>query len=221
MRTNSWHRYWKDILQPGIPINISGALYLFFTYTDRYFIAHFRSAQTLSNYSLAWQLGQGALLLLTSMNVISSIRIGEQHKEETVRATLRHHLLLTGMAAVAALAGLVVLTYILAGTFYRGYQDLIPMTAIISAGYLGHGIAGSVTSFLTYHRRFGAVNLSYAGVVLTCIATNYAVITLGWRPMAALTLTTLGLLVMSTGLCLYTFLVASRMTRPVPVGQAT
>ena len=80
-----------------------------FQNTDRFYIRGTRSAALLGSYGLAWTLVQGAMLMLSSFNLISTVRIGEAISlNETERnSIMRRQIWLTMLAAGVALLALI------------------------------------------------------------------------------------------------------------------
>jgi O-antigen/teichoic acid export membrane protein len=170
----TWKYYWKQILTPGVPDNLSSVVFLLFSYVDRLFIERYRSPRELGVYALAWQLSQGAILLLNSLNVISGVRVGEivASDRTKVAGVLHRQLTVTATAALLVFVALVAGTMLLNLTLYADYAGLVKITTILSVGYIAVSISGSVSSLLTYGKRNIERILAHTAVLLVCVLGN-------------------------------------------------
>ncbi len=202
----TYSRYWRHVLRPGIPLNVSTLIVLAFSFTDRLFIERFRAAEALSVYTLAWQLCQGALLILTSLNLVSSVRVGECMKSEPARLIeeLRRRFFLSVAAGAFTLCALVAGTIILRMTIYREYEQLVTILVLLSAGYVWYNIVGSVTGVLQFSGRARALNIGYAAAFVATVAGNVLALHYGLWFGFAVGFSSLVLIVLN---CWFTFYV--------------
>ncbi len=170
-----WRHFGRRILSPGIPLNASSAILIAFNNAPRLFIERYQPAVALSVYSLAWTLSQGAMLMLSSLNLVSAIQVGElmNNSPEKVRDELRAQLLRTGLIGTVSLASLVLLSTVLSHTIYRDYPDLVIITLFLNSGYLVMNIVGSVMGYLFYERKTIQMNCGYGFALLLCVAVNW------------------------------------------------
>lgn len=169
---SSWISYWKTILRPGIPLNASSGILSVFNNVPRFIIERHYSASALSVYSLAWQLSQGAMLVLSSLNLVSAIRVGEKmaHSPSGIRAVLWSQLKVTCLAGASGFFVLLAAAGLLSRFVYRDYEDLPLISVIVNSGYLVMNIVGAVSGVLFYERRSWVLNLGYGGATLVCLA---------------------------------------------------
>lgn len=228
----TWAAYWRLVLRPGLPLNASTLIIAVLMNVDRLFIEHFRSAGALSVYSLGWQLSQGVMLLLTSMNLVSGVRIGEcvAGTPELLLAEVRRQFRLTALACAVVFGGLVTIAWTLSVTFYRDYENLVLVTCLLSVGYMWMNLVGSITGVLFYQRRSALINTGYLVVLAASIIGNLVAVQLGLWYGAAIAITSVALICLNTWFGLYIRYVALRPTfgRPahpvvtghVPAGTA-
>jgi O-antigen/teichoic acid export membrane protein len=212
----SWARYYS-ILKIGVPLAVPGLVWLVFTYVDRLFIEHYRPATALSTYALAWQLSQSAILTLASLNIVSGVRIGEHmsHEPAQLRTELRHQFTRTVAASAISFTALIAGTFLLSRTVYRDYQNLVIITFMLSAGYIGYNIWGSVSSLLFYERRNLPMNLGHVLVLLVSLAGNILAIRCNLWYGVPVALTSIALIIFSIGFVIY----VRNFARALPAGQ--
>ncbi len=179
---------------------------LAFSFTDRLFIEHYRSPEALSVYALAWQLCQGALLILTSLNLVSSVRVGECMKSEPARLIeeLRRRFVMSLAAGAFTLCALVAGTIVLRTTIFREYEQLVPILVLLSAGYVWYNIVGSITGVLQFSGRARALNVGYAVALVATVAGNIFTLRYGLWFGVAIGFSSLVLIVLN---CWFTFYV--------------
>ena len=212
----SWARYYT-ILRIGVPLAAPGLVWLVFTYLDRLFIEHYRPATVLSTYALAWQLSQGAILTLASLNLVSAVRIGENVSQEPaqLRTEMRHQFTRTIAASAITFTALIAGTFLLSRTVYRDYHNLVIITFLLSAGYIGYNIWGSVSSLLFYERRILTQNLGHGLVLLVSLAGNILAIRFNLWYGVPVALTSLALIIFSIWFVIY----VRNFARALPAGQ--
>ena len=174
----TWRRFRRDILRPGVPLNTSSALLLLQNSLPRFFLERFHAQPALGVFSLAWQLSQGAMVMLSSLNAVSSVEIGKQMESgspASVSAGLRRQFLRAARAGLAAFAILLAAAFALGATVYRDYPELVPVTAMLNLGYLALNITGSVTAYLFYERRSSILNAGYLIAVVSSSAACWAI----------------------------------------------
>jgi O-antigen/teichoic acid export membrane protein len=215
---DTWRGYWRNVMRPGLPLNASTIILYIFTNVDRLFIEHYRTPAALSAYSLAWQLSQGVLLLLTSMNLVSGVRVGEWMSGEStgLMTELKRRFRMTAVMGVVAYLTVVAVAWALASTLYADYQDLVPIVLLLSAGYIAMNVVGSVTGVLSFERRATELNLGYAAALLACIAGNAIGIKFGFWYGVPVALTSLSLIVLNIWFAFYTRKLARQLDRRVP-----
>lgn len=203
-------RYWERILRPGLPLNIATVVFLLVTYADRFFIERYRSPHDLSVYSLAWQLVQGSVLLLTSLNLVSGVRIGESmtRSVESLRSELGRQLKVTAAAGGLALFLLGAGSWLIERAVYQDYPGLLWMSLAIGAGYLAINTARAVSSVLFYARRNRELTLAHMAVLGVSMGGNVLALRLGLPYQAPAVITSAALLGLSIWLIYYTRKVA-------------
>lgn len=216
LQRGNWSDYWRKVLRPGIPMNLSTVLLLAFSSVDRLFIEHYRQPAALSVYSLSWQLSQGVLLMLASLNLISGVRLGERLSTDSsgVLVELYRQFRITSIAGVGAFALLLAGTSVLTMTVYPDYHDLLLLTALLGIGYIAMSVVGSITSLLVYERRITTLNLGYAVILLASLIGNVIVIKYNLWYGAPAILSSTALIVLSVWLAIYTRQVALKVSRP-------
>lgn len=215
LKAKSWVYYWRRVLRQGIPDNLSSVIFLLFSFIDRLFIERYRSPETLSEYALGWQFSQGALLMLSSLNLISGIRIGESLSGDqmNLRGVLRRQLKFTALAGLLAFGGLVGGTMLLNITLFRDYKDLVLMTVLISMGYFAINVVGSVTSLLTYDRRNIQRIIAHIAILVVGLGGNFLAIRYNlWYGVPVL-LSSLCLMVLSLWTLMYSYRIARRVRK--------
>lgn len=218
-----WARQYLDrVLRPGLPLNIASVVFLACTYADRFFVERFRPSEELSVYSLAWQLVQGSVLLLTSLNLISGVRVGERMAKpaESLGPEMGRQLKFTAAAGGLALALLAAGSWLLERTVYQDYQGLVGMTLTIGAGYLAVNTARAVSSVLFYARRNLELTIAHGLVLAASIGGNLLALRLGLPYYAPVGLTSLALIGLSVWLLYYSRMVAREMGGSVPHAAA-
>ena len=217
-RPGWWQRYFDRVLRPGLPLNAATVVFLAFTFADRFFVERYRSAEELSVYSLAWQLVQGSVLLLTSLNLISGVRVGERVAQSaaSLGREMERQLRFTAAAGGLALALLAAGSWLLERTVYRDYQGLLSMTMAIGAGYLAVNTARSVSSVLFYARRNLELTMAHVAVLAASIGGNLLALQLGLPYIAPVVFTSAALLALSVWLLYYTRVVARGMSGAMP-----
>jgi O-antigen/teichoic acid export membrane protein len=164
-------RYLKQMIQPSWIYTISSIIFTAFTYVDRLFLEKYYPKSTLSAYALAWQVAQGVLLLLTALNTISGIRIGESQSEDPISLikVANRQLKISGIAGGFSLVLAVAVSWVLSLSLYRDYDGLLVVTMLLSLGYLGYGIIGSVMMLLFFENKFRQVTVAYLLILLGAI----------------------------------------------------
>ena len=217
-RRETWAGYWRNVLRPGLPLNASTIILYIFTNVDRLFIEHYRSPEALSSYSLAWQLSQGVLLLLTSMNLVSGVRVGERMsgKAAGLIQELRRRFRVTAVVGMSAYLAVAASAWVLSRTLYSDYQDLVAIVLLLSAGYIAMNVVGSVTGVLSFERRAKELNLGYGTALIASIAGNVIAIKFGFWYGVPVALTSLSLITLNVWFAFYTRKVAQQLDRRVP-----
>jgi O-antigen/teichoic acid export membrane protein len=166
--------YFQQILQPSGSYTISSIVFTAFTYTDRFFIDKNYSKSILSNYSLAWQITQSVLLLLTSLNTISGIRIGESKSNDplVMVKVAKKQLQISAFVGLFCLLGSALTSWFLKEGLYRDYEGLVLTTVILSLGYLGCGVTGSITMLLFFEKQYGQVTVAYLSMLTFSLIGN-------------------------------------------------
>jgi O-antigen/teichoic acid export membrane protein len=219
----TWTGYWRNVLRPGLPLNASTIILYVFTNVDRLFIDHYRTPTALSVYSLAWQLSQGVMLTLTSMNLISGVRVFERLSEgsaDLIRE-LRAQFRVTAAAGVAALVVVGAAAFVLSRTLYHDYQQLVAITLLLSAGSVTMNVVGSITGLLSFERRATQLNVGYACALIVSILGNVAAITFGLWYGVSIAISSLSLIVVNIWLAGYTRALARKIHGRLPSVQAT
>jgi O-antigen/teichoic acid export membrane protein len=222
-RRETWASYWVNVMRPGLPLNASTIILYIFTNVDRLFIEHYRTPAALSAYSLAWQLSQGVLLLLTSMNLVSGVRVGERMSGAPVglMKELRRRFRMTAAVGVGAYLTVAVGAWVLSRTLYSDYQDLVVIVLLLSAGYIAMNVVGSVTGVLSFERRATELNLGYAAALLASIAGNIVAVKFGFWFGVPVALTSLSLITLNVWFAFYTRKLARQLDRCVPAAAVT
>jgi O-antigen/teichoic acid export membrane protein len=218
----TWSGYWRNVLRPGLPLNASTIILYVFTNVDRLFIDHYRTPTALSVYSLAWQLSQGVMLTLASMNLVSGIRVGERLSEGSagLMRELRAQFRVTAAAGVAAFVVAGGAAFVLSRTLYHDYQQLVAITLVLSAGSVTMNVVGSITGLLSFERRATQLNVGYACALIVSILGNVVVITFGLWYGVAVAISSLSLMVVNIWLAGYTRALAREIHGRVPSVQA-
>ncbi len=202
--------YWFSIQKPGILISSSSLVFMFFMNVDRLFIEHFHRPEILSVYSLAWQLSQGACLLLTSLNLMSNIRIGQKisgsSTDKELTRLLKKELLITFYTGFSVFVALVCASYILSKLIYKDYYDLVRITALVGGGYLSIYIASAVTGLLTYEGHNLGLVISWA--IALCMSLGFNLLSIRYDLWYgnAVAMTSFILILQSLWLIAYTYL---------------
>lgn len=214
-----WQGYWRNVLRPGLPLNASTIILYIFTNVDRLFIEHYRSPEALSSYSFAWQLSQGVILLLTSMNLVSGVRVGERMSGEGsgLIQELRRRFRMTAAMGIGAYLTVGVAAWVLSRTLYADYQDLMVIVLLLSAGYIALNVVGSVIGVLSFERRATELNVGYIVALLASVAGNVAGIRFGLWYGVPVAFTSLSLIVLNVWFAFYTRRLARQLDRRVPV----
>lgn len=217
----TWANYWRHVLVPGLPLNASTILIVIFQNVDRLFIEHYRPPSALSVYSLGWQLSQGALLMLTSMNLVSGVRVGERMggTGPEIRAELLRQFRLTLVAAVLAVSALVGGTILLSQTVYRDYVQLLPITLLVSVGYVAIYVVGSITGLMFYNGRAKELTLGYFAVVVSSFLGNVAAIHWNTWYGVPVAFSSLSLIVLNVWFAIYTYRLARRLPHSSALAQ--
>jgi O-antigen/teichoic acid export membrane protein len=197
---NSWTQYWRTILRPGVPLNASSAILSVFNNIPRLVLDRYYSPVELSVYSLAWQLSQGSMLILSSMNLVSAVEVGQRMSKssEGFRAALKRQLWATSLVGMGTFVILVCAAFLLTHFVYRDYHDLPLISVLLNSGYLVMNIVGAIMGFLFYERKSWTMNLGYAAAtvatLLACLAGASFGVWYGWLIVAcSLSLTILNL----------------------------
>jgi O-antigen/teichoic acid export membrane protein len=205
--------YWERILRHGLPLATYPVIYTLFTYVDRLFIERYRPADVLSSYTLAWQLAQGGLIILTSLNVVAQVRIGEAlaHDATHLGRELRKQFL--RMAAAGGFSFLTILgaAAVLSVTVYADYANLLLVTTLVAGGYVILNIAGSVTHVLSYEKRLSILCASNLALLATALAANALTLYYGLSYIVPIATSCAGLAVMSAVLVWITSRLAPRV----------
>jgi O-antigen/teichoic acid export membrane protein len=170
--------YWNLIIAPSWLYTASTILFVSYTFVDRIFLEFFYSDIELSIYALAWQIAQSVLLILTSLNIISGVRIGEsqsQNPTELVKIA-NWQLKVSAQAGLLALVVALLSSWILSVSLYHDYEGLFSAAAIISFGYLTFGVAGSITMVLFFEKKLLEICLAYSFLLFISILGNWAAI---------------------------------------------
>lgn len=209
----TWRSYWREVLVPGLPLHASTIIIIVFQNVDRLFIAHYRAPTALGVYSLAWQLSQGALLMLSSMNLVSGVRVGERMGASgpELRAELTRQFRLTALAASLGIVALVGGTVVLNLTIYRDYTDLVLITVLLSSGYFALNVVASIIGLLFYQGRAKQLTLGYLAVLVSSLAGNIAAIHWGMWYGVPVAFSSLSLIVLNIWFAIYTFGLARRL----------
>jgi O-antigen/teichoic acid export membrane protein len=167
-------KYWHHIIQPSWIYTLSSIIFTMFTYLDRFFLDRNYSKSNLSVYALAWQLAQSVLLLLTSLNTISGVRIGENHAGDSLYLikVANRQLKISAIAGIFSLIVAIGASYLLNLIWYQDYNNLVVVTTIISLGYLSCGVIGSVTMLLFFERKYFQVTVAYISILLISFLGN-------------------------------------------------
>jgi O-antigen/teichoic acid export membrane protein len=205
--------YWERILRHGLPLATFPVIYALFTYVDRLFIERFRPPEVLSSYALAWQLSQGGLILLTSLNVVAQVRIGEALARDATQLPreLRRQFLRMAAAGVFSFVGVVVAAAVLSMTVYADYAGLLLITTLIAGGYVAINVAGSVTHLLSYEKRLGVLCTSNLVLLAVAIAANALTLYHGLWYVVPIATSCAALIVMSVGLAWLASRLAARL----------
>lgn len=217
-----WSGYWRNVMRPGIPLNASSIILFVFTSVDRLFIEYYRSAMALSVYSFAWQLSQGVLLMLTSMNMVSGIRVGEWMTANAsgLKRELGRRFRLTaaiGFVAYLALAGAAM---VLSRTFYADYENLVLIVLLLSSGYVVMNVVGSVTGVLSFERRTTELNVGYGAALVATIIGNFIAVRYDLWYGVPIAISSLCLIVLNIWFALHTRKLTERLhlrSQAVPV----
>jgi O-antigen/teichoic acid export membrane protein len=217
----TWRQYWKLVLVPGIPLNASSIIIVIFQNVDRLFIDQYRAAAALSVYSLAWQLSQGVLLMLTSMNLISGVRVGERMRAtgSAMKAELTRQFLLTAAAGGVSFFALLIGTWVLNLTVYRDYDDLVLITFLLSIGYLAMNVIGSITGLMFYQGRAKQMTIGYLAVFAASVLGNVAAVRFNTWYGVPIAFSSLALIVLNVWFAFYTYGIARRLSHAPPAGQ--
>lgn len=203
-------QYWMHVLKPGMAISVSSLVFMLFINVDRFFIEHFHSAQILSTYSLAWQLSQGAGLLLTSLNLMSNIRIGQNISnsrcDNELTELLKKELVLTFCVGFSVFIALICASYVLNILIYRDYNELVKITALVSGGYLSIYIAGAVTSLLNYEGHHLGLVIGWVVALVISVGCNLSSVYFKLWYGSAVAMTSFTLVLLSLWLVAYTYL---------------
>jgi O-antigen/teichoic acid export membrane protein len=171
---HSLRNYWQQIIMPSGIYTIATIIFTAFTYIDRLFLEHNYPKSTLSVYSLAWQIAQGVLLLLTALNTISGIRIGESQSQDPISLikVANRQLKMSAIAGAFSLFVAIVTSLALNLTWFKDYEGLTAVTLILSLGYLSSGVIGSVMMLLFFERKYTQVTALYLLMVLISLCGN-------------------------------------------------
>jgi O-antigen/teichoic acid export membrane protein len=162
------HRYLRFILQPSFLHTINSIIFTVFTYVDRIFLEKYYPSSILSTYALSWQIAQGVLLLLTALNTISGIRIGESQSQDPIAliGVANQQLKISRIASGFSLIFAIAFSWLLSLSWYRDYDGLVLVTMLLSLGYLSCGAIGSVTMLLFFQNKFRQVTAVYMLILL-------------------------------------------------------
>jgi O-antigen/teichoic acid export membrane protein len=171
---HSLYNYWQRIIIPSRIYTIATIVFTAFTYIDRLFLEHNYPKSTLSVYALAWQIAQGVLLLLTALNTISGVRIGESQSQDPISLikVANRQLKMSAVAGVFSLIVAISASWVLNLTWYRDYEGLTAVTMILSLGYLSSGVIGSVMMLLFFERKYLQVTIAYTSILLISVLGN-------------------------------------------------
>lgn len=217
----TWRSYWRQVLVPGLPLNASTIIIIVFQNVDRLFMERYRVPAALGVYSLAWQLSQGVLLMLTSMNLVSGVRVGERMRASgsEMRTELTRQFRLTALIAALSMVALIGGTFVLNTTVYRDYPNLVVITFLLSSGYFALNVVGSITGLLFYHGRAKQLTLGYLAVLLVSVLGNIAAVRWGlWYGMP-IALSSLSLIVLNGWFAMYTYYLARSLPHRSPTAQ--
>lgn len=200
--TRVFHRckeYWKIIINPSLLYTFSSVLFVTYTFIDRLFLEHFYAGTALSSYSLAWQIAQSVLLILTSLNLIAGIKIGEyQEKQHSERIKIaRQQLIISLKASLVALVFASTASWLLSISFYSNYEGLFLAATILSTGYLFFGVAGSITMVLYFENKLIEIFISYCFLLLMSLIANTLAIAFSLSYFFPLIISSLSLILVS------------------------
>jgi O-antigen/teichoic acid export membrane protein len=202
----NWRQYFSNVLKPGLLLNLASVILMLFTFVDRLFIERYQPVEILGIYLFSWQLSQGALLLLTSMNKISGIRIGEQTSRGRValQRQVGRQFRFTSLGAILSFSMLILGAMFLERTWYAEYEQLALLTLLLSTGYLSLYTVSSVSSVLFYERRQLQLILVYLLLIVLSVSGNVLAIYNQWWFGIPIAITSVSMIFMSILLFIYT-----------------
>lgn len=210
-------KYWRTIIAPSLLYTLSSVAFVSFTFIDRLFLENFYPKTALSSYSLAWQISQSVLLILTSLNLVSGVRIGEYQQEEHQKRfeMANKQLMISVKASLVAMIIASTGAWILSISLYQEYENLFFVSTFLSLGYLCFGIAGSITMVIYFENRLIEIFMSYSFLILASLTANIVAVQWGLSYFVPLIVSSSGLILVSIYLILRYFSISLKTAKNV------
>lgn len=163
------------MIKKGFQSYLQLALIFSFLFLDRYFASVYFSRKDLGNYMLAFQFVQGALFIVTSLNIPNLTTIGEQISNNSInkrvlKHTLKQNIYFGIVSLVMVYLGLLLIKPYLFGNF----ENLLCIYLVISPGLFAMTVIGSISPILFYFEKQGVASFSIMLSIL-CIFINYTI----------------------------------------------
>lgn len=170
----SFHEYRRIVLQGG-PVYLATAIFLAASSMDRLILPLHATAGEVSLYFLAYQLSVGATVLVTALNFINTVSLGEARQgadrvdSRMVKAKLRAAGLISLACFIALAGGVAVLEHRFLST---GFDGLTHVTLTLGAGLALFYCSNAITPIVAYYHRQTPLTVSMVCVALAVLANN-------------------------------------------------
>lgn len=210
--------FWRDVFAPGLSISAAGLFFTLFANVDRIGLERRGADALLGSLGLAVMLAQGAALALSSTGAYATVRHGQLFNAtvEERRAAYWQELRSASFVGALTFCFLTAGAVVLATTWYREYPSLIPISMLMGAGFIGQGVAGSVTPILVVNLRLSLLTVLYGALVVIAAGAHVAGWAWNWPLLVAPSIGVVSLLAVSLALVRQSFLTLDAVPSEAP-----
>jgi len=201
------HNYAR-IVTLGGPVYVGTALFLVASSMDRLLLPRYGTDEQIGIYFLAHQLSVGSMILVTAINFVNTVNLGEARQDQAhddrdmVTHKMRSAALVALGSYLALVAGVVVLEY---GFLPESFDGLSIVASLLGAGVAWFYASNAITPILAYLRRQVPLSISMGFVMVAVLANNAFVYVNGLGPVWLAGGTALALVAHATFAVWFTF----------------
>lgn len=171
-RKVSFESYIK-LLKKGSILYIGSGLFLIYLFVDRFFIEMTFSKEFFSTYMFAFQLATISAFVITSMNFVYSVDIGEMYRNKTLTYSLFSKkfkwVMFSGLISYLLV---IAISYILQQYYLTEYKELTLITSILALGLVIFYCSGNISPVLFYDNKLNPFIFLLGIVVVLMLFVN-------------------------------------------------